>query len=222
MKHYELILFDLDGTLTEPGIGITNSVAYALQKLGIPVPERRELYKFIGPPLMDSLMKYYGLSEAGARQAISYYREYYAETGMMENRVYAGIEELLKALSQAGKRLCVATSKPEGFARTILEHFKLASYFEYIAGAELDGTRTKKDEVIAYALEQCALPMGGNALMVGDREYDILGAAKCGLDCVGVLFGYGRAEELQRAGAAYIVKTVEELAELLLDADADA
>ena len=216
MKQYEAVFFDLDGTLTDPGIGITNSVAYALNKYGIKVEDRTQLYKFIGPPLIDSFMKYYGFSEDQARQAVAYYREYYTEKGMLENRVYDGIETLLKRLTDSGKRLCVATSKPEPFAKIILEHFGLAHYFEYIAGATIDETRTKKDEVIAYALEQCNLVDGSSVVMIGDREYDVLGAKQHGMDSIGVLFGYGSSEELTAAGATYIAETVEEIGSFIL------
>ncbi len=216
MKQYEWILFDLDGTLTDPGIGITNSVAYALHKYGIEVQDRTRLYKFIGPPLIESFMNYYGFSYEQAQEAVAYYREYYAETGIFENRVYDGIEELLKALTAAGKRICLATSKPEPFAKIILEHFGLARYFEYVAGATVDETRTKKDEVIAYALEQCNISDTTDVVMIGDREYDMLGAKKHGMDSIGVLFGYGSRMELEAAGATYIAESVEDIATFVL------
>ncbi len=216
MKQYELILFDLDGTLTDPGIGITNSVAYALNKYGIEVQDKTELYKFIGPPLIDSFMKYYGFSYEQAQEAVVYYREYYAETGIFENRVYDGIEMLLLQLTDAGKRICLATSKPEPFAKMILEYFGLTQYFEYIAGAAMDETRTKKDEVIKYALEQCNLLGGSNVIMIGDREYDIFGAKTHGVDSIGVLFGYGSRAELESAGATYIAESVEDIAPFVL------
>ncbi len=216
MKQYELILFDLDGTLTDPGIGITNSVAYALNKYGIEVQDKTELYKFIGPPLIDSFVNYYGFSYEQAQEAVAYYREYYAETGIFENRVYDGIETLLQQLTDAGKRICLATSKPEPFAKMILEHFGLTQYFEYIAGAAMDETRTKKDEVIKYALEQCNLLGGSNVIMIGDREYDIFGAKTQGVDSIGVLFGYGSRAELEAAGATYIAESVEDIAPFIL------
>ncbi len=219
MSKYELILFDLDGTLTDPSVGITNSVAYALDKFGISVEDRRELYKFIGPPLIEAFMEYCGFSEDKARQALGFYREYFTDKGILENSVYAGIEELLKTLNKAGKRLCVATSKPEPFARRILEHFRLAQYFEFIAGATLDETRTKKDEVIEYALEKCGFKDRAKAVMVGDRKHDILGASKCALDSIGVLFGFGSRQELEAAGADYIARTVPDMGEIILNAD---
>ena len=213
---YDVILFDLDGTLTDPGEGITNSVAHALKKLGIPVPERRELYKFIGPPLYQSFMDFYGLDRQKALEAVEFYREYYRDRGIWENQVYAGIPELLARLKGAGKRLLVATSKPEEFALQILEHFDLLRYFELVAGSTMDSSRVEKADVICYGLDRAAIAPGPSVVMVGDRAQDVLGAKKAGLDCIGVLFGYGDAPELQGAGAARIAATVEELAELLL------
>ncbi len=216
MTDYELIFFDLDGTLTDPCEGITNSVAYALEKFGIHTEDKRELVKFIGPPLLESFNKYYGFDEKQSRQALTYYREYFTSKGMTENIVYDGIEDMLKALIDGGKTLCVATSKPEPFAKTILENFKLSRYFKFIAGSELDGSRAKKNEVIEYALEQCEFVDRSKTIMVGDREHDILGAAKCSLDSIGVLFGYGSREELESAGATYIAETVDDIAKIIL------
>lgn len=213
---YDVILFDLDGTLTDPGEGITNSVSHALEKFHIPVPERRELYKFIGPPLYQSFMEFYGLDREQALLAVDYYREYYRDRGIWENEVYAGIPSLLEQLKAAGKRLVLATSKPEEFALQILEHFGLRQYFELVAGSTMDSSRVEKADVIAYALEQQQIAPGPAVVMVGDREHDVLGAKKAGLDCIGVLFGYGTEPELQTAGAVHIAATVEELAGLLL------
>lgn len=208
---YDVILFDLDGTLTDSGLGITNSVAYSLKKYGIEVADRTELYKFIGPPLKESFEKYYDFSAEESRKAVEYYREYYTDKGMFENKVYEGIEELLKEIRKAGKMAIVATSKPEIFARKILEHFKLAEYFNYIVGANMDETRTKKDEVILYVLKSCDIPDESKVLMIGDREHDILGAKRNGLDSLGVLFGFGNREELKKAGADYIAETVKDI-----------
>lgn len=207
---YTTMLFDLDGTLTNPGLGITNSVAYALKKYGIEVKDRTELYKFIGPPLLNSFQDYYGFSEEQAVQAVEYYREYYQKTGIYENYVYEGIPELLKELTAEGITLLVATSKPEPFARLIMEHYHLAEYFTYIAGATMDNkTRVKKADVIRYAMQNCEAGDKEKLVMVGDRKHDILGAKEVGIDSVGVLFGYGDREELEQAGATYIAETVE-------------
>ena len=216
LKNYQIVLFDLDGTLTDPGVGITNSVAYALKKYGIEVADKTQLYPFIGPPLIDSFEKYYGFSEEEAKHAVTLYREYFREKGIFENEVYDGIAPMLEHLTDNGKTLIVATSKPEIFARQILEHFQLDGCFRYIAGANLDGTRSKKNEVIEYALEACDVTDRSSAVMIGDRDYDIIGAQKTGLDSVGVLYGYGNRAELERAQATYIVKTVADLEQLLL------
>lgn len=212
MKH---IFFDLDGTLTDPGEGITNSVAYALSKFGIEVGDRRELSRFIGPPLIDAFMEYYGFSKPDAERALALYREYFAPKGIFENAVIDGIPELLLALKVQGCRLYVATSKPEEFAKKILEHFSLAAYFDGIYGSTMDETRNRKDAVIAYALEQTGVK-SADAVMVGDRHHDIGGAKTNGMRSVGVLFGYGSREELASAGADAIAETVQELQNILI------
>lgn len=205
---YQYILFDLDGTLTDPGLGITNSVMHALKKFQIHVADRRELYSFIGPPLQDSFAKYYGFTEEETEQAIQYYREYFSTKGLFENQVYNGIPALLAELKDMGKTLIVATSKPEPFSIQILKHFGLYAYFDFVAGATMDNTtRFRKADVIAYALERCRITDRSAAVMIGDREHDILGAKQTGLDSIGVTYGYGSREELQNAGATYIAET---------------
>ena len=213
-----IILFDLDGTLTDPGLGITNSVIYALDKFGISVEDRSELYKFIGPPLQNSFMDFYGFDEEQASQAVTYYRELYNVTGKYENEVYPSVPEMLQKLKKQGCHLLVATSKPEYLARDILEYFSLADYFCVIAGSDLEGVRNTKGKVIDYALkqftEQMAISMEEakeNAIMVGDRFHDIHGAKKNGIVSVGVLYGYGDREELEQAGADYIAKKPEDV-----------
>ena len=208
------LLFDLDGTLTDPGEGITNSVAYALKKRGIVVADRTELNCFIGPPLTKSFMQYYGLSEEDATQAVTDYREYFVPNGMFENKVYDGISDLLAGLKASGKRLIVATSKPEKFAIQILEHFGLLPYFDRVYGATMDLSRSKKGDVIAYALREEKISPD-EALMIGDRHHDVDGAHENGLAAVGVLYGYGDREEHEAAGADFIVATVRELGKLL-------
>ena len=216
MKDKKYILFDLDGTLTDPGEGITNSVEYALKKYGIDVEDKTRLYKFIGPPLIDSFMNFYGFSKEKAIQAVEFYREYFRVTGIFENLVYEGIPELLEELNKAGKMVVLATSKPEDFAKQILEHFQLSEYFCFVAGATMSETRTHKHEVISYALKELGISDISSAVMVGDREMDIIGAHKSGLKAIGVLYGYGSGEELEKAGADYIVKDVAELKRILL------
>lgn len=215
MKQYDIIFFDLDGTLTEPSVGITNSVMYALDKFGIQVSERSQLYKFIGPPLIESFETFYGFSKEQAKQAVEYYREYFSVKGIFENSVYEGIEELLINLKSARKKIILATSKPEEFAVIILKHFHLSEYFDDVAGASMDESRNKKEEVIAYALEKNRIFDKKTVLMVGDRKHDILGARTCGLDSLGVLYGYGNREELEEAGATYIVEQVADLFEII-------
>ncbi|MEQ8156707.1 MAG: HAD family hydrolase [Clostridiaceae bacterium] len=213
---YEYILFDLDGTLTDSAIGITNSVMYALNKYGIEVSDRSELYRFVGPPLSDSFENFYGFSREDAKEAVEYYREYYREKGIFENLVYDGCENLLKTLKDNDMTLAVATSKPEVFARQILEHFDMAKYFTYIAGSNLDGTRVKKGEVIRYALESCNIRDLSKTIMIGDREHDIIGAKEAGIDSIGVLFGYGDKDELVTAGADFIADRVSDIGQVLL------
>ncbi len=200
IKHY---LFDLDGTLTDPGLGIKNSIRYALNKERLPALPEEVLNAFIGPPLIDSFMKYCGATPEEARHLTDVYREYFREKGLYENTVYPGIPEMLAGLQKKGYRLYVATSKPEPFAKTILEHFELNTYFDFIGGATMEETRTKKDEVIQYVLEENSLKPE-ESMMVGDRSYDIDGAHRCGLKAIGVLYGYGDAEEL--SGAEFLAK----------------
>ena len=209
------ILFDLDGTLTDPGEGITNSVAHALRCFGITPPEREALYPFIGPPLVDSFKNFYGFSDADARRAVDCYREYYRDRGIFENTLYEGMDTLLCDLRKAGYQILLATSKPEQFAIQILEHFGILPYFHHVSGALMDESRTNKAEVIAHALSISGAE-AGSCLMIGDREYDVLGAKKFSIPAVGVLFGYGSREELTAAGAAYIAETVQALREYLL------
>lgn len=215
-KKYEYVLFDLDGTLTDPKEGITKSVAYALESFGIHVEDLDTLCKFIGPPLKESFMVYYGLSDEQGDEAVAKYRERFSVTGLFENKVYDEIRETLEALKKSGKTLIVATSKPSVYSRQILEHFDLMKYFTFLSGSELDGTRVDKAEVIAYALQENGIQDLSNVIMVGDREHDIIGANKNQIDSVGVLYGYGCREEFEENHATYVVERVEELRNLLL------
>ena len=209
------VLFDLDGTLTDPALGITNSLMYALEKFGMHIESREELYKFIGPPLVDMMMQEYGFSKEKAQQGLTYYREYFSVTGLFENEVYAGIPELLAELQASGYKLVLATSKPEKFAKQILEHFDLAKYFDFLGGADMSETRSTKEAVLAYDLSAIGNPDPANCIMVGDRMYDVIGAREFGIDCIGVTFGYGSRAELEEANAAYIVDSVEELGKVI-------
>lgn len=207
MKNYDIILFDLDGTLVDSGLGITNSVIYALEKFNIKVDDRTSLYKFVGPPLHKSFENFYGFTPKKAMQAVKYYREYYKDKGIFEVKMYAGIKNTLENLYSADKTLLVTTSKPEVFAKKILEHLGIAKYFKIIAGANLDGTRTIKSEVIDYAFKQCKITDLSKVIIIGDREYDVFGAKEIGIDSMGVLYGYGSEEELKNAGATCLAKS---------------
>ena len=207
----EYILFDLDGTITDSAEGIINSLNYAFNKLGIESKSKEELSVFIGPPLVDMMMKVYGFSKEKAEQGLLSYREYFREKGIFENRVYDGIVQMLLDLQNEGYKLVLATSKPEEFAKRILAHFDLAKYFYFIGGSDMEGKRASKSAVIGYALENLGIDNPEKCIMVGDREHDVFGASKFSIDTVGVLYGYGSRTELESAGAKYIVENVAEL-----------
>lgn len=213
----QTILFDLDGTLTDPAEGITKSVAHALRHFGIEVENLTRLYPFIGPPLKTSFQKYYHFDEESAFQAVRLYRERFSAIGWKENIPYDGIRQMLQALMCNGKRLMVATSKPEQFAKQILEHFDLADFFEVICGAPMDEkAHSTKATVIAEALRRGAVTELSDVIMVGDREHDVIGAHENGIAAIGVLYGYGDRAEHERCSADYIVETVDTLQSLLL------
>ncbi len=214
--RFKYILFDLDGTLTDSGPGIMNSVIYALERFNIKVADRNTLRPFIGPPLTDSFQRFMGSSREEAEKAVAYYREYYTDKGMFENTVYDGVPRLLETLLKQDMHLILTTSKPEVYAKQIMEHFDLARYFEMIAGSCLDGTRVKKAEVIRYALENRAITDLSKTIIVGDREHDVMGAKATGISSLGVLYGYGDREELEHAGADYIAETVADIGKILL------
>jgi phosphoglycolate phosphatase len=210
------ILFDLDGTLTDPSKGITNSVIYALNKWEIEENDYQKLCSFIGPPLIDSFINYYNFSKEKALLTVDYFREYFSVKGLFENNIYVGIKKLLEKLYNKNIKIILATSKPEIFAKQILEHFDIAKYFTFIAGATINETRTDKEEVIEYALKECNITDVNTAVMVGDRKYDILGGKALGLKTIGLLYGFGSLEEIETANPDYIAETVEELEKILL------
>ena len=212
----QVIFFDLDGTITDPMEGITNSVAYALAAYGISVEDKNTLCKFIGPPLKESFIRYYGFDNEKSEAAVWKYREYFKEKGIFENKVFAGVLEMLEHLKAAGKKVILATSKPTPYAIRILEHFGLRQYFDDVQGSNMDGTRVEKAEVIAYAMKQNDVTDPAVAIMVGDREHDIIGGKRCGMETAGVLFGYGSEEELEAQGADYIVADMKALERLLM------
>jgi phosphoglycolate phosphatase len=216
---YNIILFDLDGTLTNPKEGITKCVQYALKHFGIDEPDLDKLTCFIGPPLLKAFREYYGFDEDKSRMAVEKYRERFATVGLFENGVYEGIEDLLQQLIKQGKVLAVATSKPWIYTEQILEKYNLRKYFKVVVGSELDGTRTIKGEVIQEVFNQLNLTEAekSTTIMVGDRKHDIIGAKVCGIDSIGVKFGYSEKSELKLARAEYIVESVEELRSFLLN-----
>jgi len=211
----DVVLFDLDGTLTESAPGITRSIAYALETAGVPPLDAATLLRFVGPPLFDSFRDIAGLDDAGAAAAVSAYREYFIEHGMYDNSVYPGISELLQALLDDGRRLAVATSKPTPQAVPIIEHFGLSKYFEVVLGPATDGLDTTKADVVADVLQTMGIPANPDVVLIGDRSHDVVGAHAVGISSIGVTWGYGSREELRATGADVIVSDVEELAELL-------
>ncbi len=210
------ILLDLDGTITDPKEGITRSVQYALKSKGILIEDLDSLCRHIGPPLKTSFMDFYGFSESEAEELVKKYREYFRDTGIFENKVYEGMDELLRKLKAAGKRLITATSKPEVFAERILKHFELDHYFDDICGASMDNSRIDKEDVIRYALEKNGIRDLSEVIMVGDREHDVIGAHKVGIASLGVLFGYGSRQELEEAGADRLALTVAEVYDVIM------
>jgi phosphoglycolate phosphatase len=209
----QTIFFDLDGTLTDPMVGITGSIQYAMKKIGLDVPEAEDLLWCIGPPLLENFQTLVGSEQATA--AVAHYRERFSSVGLYENTLYSGIHEALSAIQGAGVRLCVASSKPHIYVRQILEHFDLIDYFENVFGSELNGTRTDKSELLRHALSETRTD-ASDATMVGDRKHDIVGALNNGVSAIGVLYGYGSVEELTRAGANRFANTPRELVSLLL------
>ena len=224
MKKY--LLFDLDGTLTDPKIGICTCVQYALAAFGIQEPDLDKLEPFIGPPLKESFMEFYHMSKEQAEGAVEKYRERFQEKGIFENKIYKGVPGMLRALRSKGMVLAVASSKPTVFVRRILEHFHIARYFDVVVGSELDGTRAEKEEVVEEALKQLGIltvPVEKRhslCAMAGDRKFDIQGAKAYGLTGIGVRFGFAKDGELEEAGAEFIAETVEELGTFLCGTEA--
>lgn len=227
---YKYLLFDLDGTLTDPKEGITTSVQYALRSFGMDEPDLDKLTPFIGPPLRESFMRFYGFGEEQAGEAVEKYREWFRPKGIFQNSIYPGIKEMLEMLEKSGKVLAVASSKPQVFVEQVLQHFDIYRYFRVIVGSELDGRRDAKEEVVAEALRQLeeagwgkkeesgetCCGEEGAAVMIGDRKFDVAGGKEHGLVTVGVTFGYAEEGELEAAGVDFLVDTVEELGRLLM------
>jgi len=214
---YDLVLIDLDGTLTDPKLGITRSYQIALAAFGIH-EELEDLEKYIGPPLRDNFRETYGLSDADIEKAVMIFREYFSVKGLLENTVYPGIPEALQKLKDNGKTLGVATNKVKVYSEQILEHFDLDKYFEFVSGDEMDSslTRNGKRDIIRIAIEAIDPEHRMKAVMVGDRKHDIRGALDAGIDSIGITWGYGRRSELEEAGATWIVDSLDELCRLVI------
>ena len=214
---YKIILFDLDGTITDSGPGILNSIIYSLNKMGFSIPDDDTLNKFIGPPLIASYAKYCGMTDEQTHEALALYREYFVDKGMFENSVYEGIEDVFRSLKADGCRLVVATAKPDEFTKKILDYFNLTDYFDLIAAATMDEKRNTKDAVIGWALDQLNITEENKSevVMVGDRSQDISGAKMHGLNTIGVLYGYGSEKELSEAGADHLAKRPEDILKYL-------
>lgn len=216
MKKYNTILFDLDGTLTDSSPGILNSVKYALSQMGREIPDEKVLGEFLGPPLIDSFIKFCGMTEAEAKEAATLYRSVYKDKCVAENSLYDGIVQTLERLKNAGKVLAVATTKPIVLADKIVTHYGIREFFTDVCGSAPDGSGGEKAQVIKMALKVCGETDLSQVLMIGDRFYDIEGAKTVGIDSVGVLYGYGSRSELENAGATYIVSTASEIGDLIL------
>lgn len=212
---YNYVLFDLDGTISDSSEGITKGIQKALGEMGIVVEDRNDLRKYIGPPLTYSFSTFQGFNEEQCVEGIRRYREYYSTIGLFENVPYEGIEELLKKIKASGRKIAVATSKPDKFTIQILEKFGLLQYFDVVAGASMSEKRDKKHEVVAYALEQFGNPDKSDVVLVGDTKFDAEGAKIIGIDCIGVLYGFGTREELENAGAKYIAPAIEDIYQFL-------
>lgn len=216
MKQYTVILFDLDGTIIDPKIGVINSVEYALDCMKIEYNQTDSFEKFIGPPLEQSFQNYYSLSESQAREAVEFYRINYKKSGIEEHHLYIGIKELIQDVVKQNILLFVATSKPTSFAIEILKHYNIADHFKEIVGSNLDLTRTAKKEIIEYILTKHPNIDPNSCIMIGDRKYDIIGAQNNQIDSIGVLYGYGSFEEFKEANPTYIAETIADLRKILL------
>ncbi len=216
MKKYSTIAFDLDGTLTDPERGLIASFSYALGKMGIDYGDKKSLKRFIGPPLYDEWQRVYGFTPEQSSEALLIFREFFAVYGWWDNELYQGVAQMLKKLKGSGKTIVLATSKPEMFAKKILKLFDIDKYFDFIGGASTDKTRDKKWEVIEYVLAEIGSPSRSECILVGDRVYDAEGAAMCGIDSLGVLYGHGSREEIESSGFTMIAETVDDITDILL------
>ena len=215
-KFYKTVLFDLDGTISDPKLGVVNAIVYACQEWGITDYTKEEFLKFIGPPLHLSFKNRFNLSDADAANIVKLYRVYYEEKGKFENELYPGIKELLKILNDSGRRIAVATSKPTFFSEQIIEHFGISEYIKVLVGSNLDNTMTEKEDIVREALLQLGRPKKAECVMIGDRKFDILGAKANEIDSISVLYGYGSQAEFDEYQPTYIIDTVDNLTRFLL------
>lgn len=216
MKKYDYIFFDLDGTLTRSGDGIMNGVAFALKTIGIEENRREILQSFIGPPLVLRFMELYGVSRETAIELQTTFRKYYSEKGVYENGLYEGVPEMLSRFREAGRKLVIATSKPAKFVKIVVDRFDIRKYFDLIADSDPEGGRMTKTQVLEYAFSLLEIEDRSSVILVGDRMYDAEGAREAGIDCMGVLYGYGSREELEREGVVCVAQSVPEIADLLI------
>ena len=216
MKKYDVIAFDLDGTLANPEHGLIASFVYAFKKMGLEYGEKSELKRFIGPPIYEAWQKEFGLSPEESAKALLIFREFYSVYGWWDNELYEGVQEMLASLKSKGKKIILATSKPEIFALKILELFDIKKHFDFVGGAATDKTRDKKSEVLEYALLAIGNPERDKCILVGDRIYDAEGAITCGIDSMGVLYGHGSEDEIKNAPFTLIAKTVADIDKLLI------
>lgn len=217
MRDFKYIFFDLDGTITEPKEGITKSVQYSLKKFGIEVEDLDSLCPFIGPPLSQSYEEFYGFTHEKALEAVEEYRVYYRKQGIFECSLYEGIRELIRDLHNAGKKIVLATSKPEEFAVKLLKHFEIIKYFDVVTGSTMDGSRVKKADVIKYAISKLDGFKNEEAVMIGDRKFDYIGASECDIPCILIGYGYGEIEELEECKPFAIKNTVKELRQYFVE-----
>ena len=215
MNSYDILLFDLDGTITDSTEGIVKCLENAIKQMGFELPE--DTNKFLVPPIRQSFSEFCGMNPQQIDEAVGIFRERYSKTGLYENQVYEGVSEMLEELKNSGKRIMVATSKPEVYAKRIFKRAGLDRYFEIVGGAELDGSRDYKHEVIEYVLAKAGITDRNRVLMIGDRRQDVIGAHKTGIKCLGILWGFGSREELEEAGADYITETPQTLVKMLIE-----
>ncbi len=216
MKNYDYIFFDLDGTLTESGPGISRGVAAALETIGIKEDREEVLQSFVGPPLLQRFQEVYGVDPETGERLIAAYREYYSKQGVFENRVYDGIRETLQRLTDAGKKLAIASNKPGMYVNVVLEQYDLARYFVLVSAADASDNRMSKTDMLEYAISVLGITDRSKVLLVGDRKYDAVGARECGIDCLGVLYGYGSREELEENGVTAFAETASDIADRIL------